>query len=32
MMMPFRKVSKKAAAEFEKQYLYAVENYFSKQK
>lgn len=31
MMTPFRKVSKKAAAEFEKQYLYAVENYFFKQ-
>ncbi len=31
MLMPFKKVSKKAIAEFEKQYLYAVEKYFSKQ-
>lgn len=32
MLLPFKKVSKKAIAEFEKQYLYAVEHYFAKQK
>jgi len=31
MMTPFRKVSKQAAAEFEKQYLYAAEHYFAEQ-
>lgn len=31
MLTPFRKVSKKAIAEFEKQYLYAMENYFAEQ-
>lgn len=32
MLLPFKKISKKAIAEFEKQYLYAVEHYFAKQK
>ena len=32
MMLPFLKVSKKAIAEFEKQYLYAIEHYFAEQK
>ncbi len=32
LLFPFRKASKKAIAEFEKQYLYAVEHYFAKQK
>ncbi len=32
MLTPFRRVSKKAIAEFEKQYLYAVEKYFAEQK
>jgi len=32
MMLPFLKVSKKAIAEFEKQYLYATEHYFAEQK
>lgn len=31
MLLPFRKISKKAIDNFEKQYLYAVENYFAKQ-
>ena len=31
MILPYKKKSKKAIAEFEKQYLYAVENYFAKQ-
>ena len=31
MLMPFRKVSKQAAAEFERRYLYAVEHYFAPQ-
>ena len=29
MLMPFRKISKQAAAEFEKQFLYALEHYVS---
>jgi len=32
MLLPFRKISKKAVAEFEKQYLYAAEQYISPQK
>jgi len=32
MLLPFKKISKKAIAEFEKQYLHAVEHYFAKQK
>ena len=32
MLLPFLKVSKKAAAEFERQYLYAARHYFSPQK
>jgi len=32
MLTPFRKISKKAAAEFERQYLYAQENYFAPQR
>jgi len=32
MMLPFLKVSKKAIAEFEKQYLYATEHYYAEQK
>ncbi len=31
MLTPFRKVSKEAIAEFEKQYLYAAEHYFAEQ-
>lgn len=31
MLMPFRKISKQAIAEFEKQYLYATEHYFAAQ-
>ncbi|MBD5468392.1 MAG: alpha/beta hydrolase [Lachnospiraceae bacterium] len=31
MLLPFKKVSKKAIAAFEKQYLYASENYFAAQ-
>lgn len=31
MLMPFRKLSKQAIAEFERQYLYAQEHYFAKQ-
>lgn len=31
MLTPMRKISKQAAAEFEKQYLYAVEHYFAEQ-
>ena len=32
MMMPFKKVSKEAIAEFEKQFCYAVKHYFAPQK
>jgi len=32
MLLPFKKVSKKAIATFEQQYLYACENYFAEQK
>ena len=32
LFLPFIEVSKKAVAEFEKQYLYATKNYFAKQK
>lgn len=32
MLLPFMKVSKRAITEFEKQFLYATENYFAKQK
>lgn len=32
MLLPFRKISKQAIAEFEKQYLYAAEHYFAPQK
>ncbi|MBO5159960.1 MAG: hypothetical protein J6B94_10300 [Lachnospiraceae bacterium] len=32
MMVPFSKISKKAIAEFEKQYCYAVKHYFAPQK
>lgn len=32
MLLPFKKISKNAIAEFEKQYLHAVEHYFAKQK
>ncbi|MDY2939076.1 MAG: alpha/beta hydrolase [Fusicatenibacter sp.] len=32
MLTPMRKISKQAAAEFEKQYLYAAEHYFAEQK
>lgn len=32
MLLPFLKVSKRAITEFEKQFLYATENYFAKQK
>lgn len=32
MLMPFRTISKQAAFEFEKQFLYAQEHYFAKQK
>jgi len=31
MLLPFRKISKDAIREFEKQYLYAAENYFARQ-
>ncbi len=31
MLLPFRKISKQAIAEFEKQYLYAAEHYFAPQ-
>ncbi len=31
MLLPFRKISKKAIESFEKQYLYAAEHYFAKQ-
>lgn len=31
MLLPFRKISKQAVAEFEKQYLYAAEHYFAPQ-
>ncbi len=31
MLLPFKKVSKEAAAEFERQYLYAAEHYFAPQ-
>ena len=32
MLLPFKKVSKKAIVEFERQYLYAVKHYFAEQK
>lgn len=32
MFLPFKKISRKAVAEFEKQYLYAAEHYFAEQK
>lgn len=32
MLLPFKKISKRAIAEFEKQYLYAVDHYFAEQK
>jgi len=32
MFLPFKKISKKAVIKFEKEYLYATKNYFSKQK
>ena len=32
MMLPFKKVSKEAIAEFEKQFCYAVKHYFAPQK
>jgi len=32
MLTPFRKMSRKAIAEFERQYLYAAEHYFAEQK
>ena len=31
MLLPFRKISRRAIAEFEKQYLYAAEHYFAEQ-
>jgi acetyl esterase/lipase len=31
LLLPFRKISKQAAAEFERQYLYAAEHYFAPQ-
>ncbi len=32
MLLPFRKISRRAIAEFEKQYLYAAEHYFAPQR